>query len=213
VRADFAVPSGSETLFAYPAPERALLEWQQYPAILEIRFENTRYVSRLLDFFFAPICFINLFDGQPNGFLYPERDPLSAFLSKSTMISSAAFIERPSAEFAGAIERIELENGVPQHAAEWLHNRLISETSFILGRPVSQCVDLDLNGSLETTRRFRQAGSAPVNIDLDALEKRVEFIESDWDGDGIFEYVEQHSAGVILRFWDINQDGIREQVN
>ncbi|MDR3302996.1 MAG: hypothetical protein LBS86_01140 [Treponema sp.] len=212
-RADFAVPGGSDTLFAYPAPERAVLEWQQYPAILDIRFENTRYVPRLLDFFFAPIHFINLFDGQPNGFLYPERDPLSASLSKRAMISSAAFIERPSAEFAGAIERIELENGVPQRASEWLHEQLISETSFSLGRPVSQRVDLDLNGHLETTRRFRQSGSAPVSIDLDALEKRVEFIESDWDGDGVFEYAEQHSAGVILRFWDINQDGIREQVN
>lgn len=212
-RADFAVPSSSETLFAYPAPERAVLEWQQYPAILDIRFENTRYVPRLFDFFFAPVYFINLFDGPPNEFLYPERDPLNASLSKRAMISSASFIERPSAEFAGAIERIELDNGVPQSAAEWLNKQLISETSFSLGRPVSQHVDLDLNGHLETTRHFRQAGSAPLSIDLDALEKNVEFIESDWDGDGIFEYAEQHRAGVILRFWDFNQDGIREQVN
>ncbi|MDR1326320.1 MAG: hypothetical protein LBK00_09830 [Treponema sp.] len=213
VRADFAVPSNNNTLFAYPAPERAVLEWQQYPAILDICFENTRYVPRLLDFFFAPVHFINLFDGQPDEFLYPEQDSLSSSLSKRAMISSAAFIERPSTEFAGAIERIELENGVPQSAAEWLNNQLISETSFSLGRPISQRVDLDLNGHLETTRRFRQAGSAPVSIDLDALEKNVEFIESDWDGDGICEYAEQHSAGVILRFWDFNQDGIREQVN
>jgi tetratricopeptide (TPR) repeat protein len=212
-RADFAVPSSSDTLFVYPAPERAVLEWQQYPAILDIRFENTRYVPRLLDFFFTPVHFINLFDGMSHEFLYPERDPLSSSLSKRAMLNSAAFIERPSAEFAGAIERIELENGVPQHASEWLNKQLISETSFSLGRPVSQHVDLDLNGHLETTRRFRQAGSAPVSINLDALEKSVEFIESDWDGDGIFEYAEQHSAGVILRFWDFNHDGIREQVN
>ncbi|MDR2537129.1 MAG: hypothetical protein LBC46_02375 [Treponema sp.] len=212
-RADFAVPSGNDTLFAYPAPERAVLEWQQYPAILDICFENTRYVPRLLDFFFAPVYFVNLFDGPPNEFLYPERDPLSSSLSKRAMTSAAVFIERPSAEFADAIERIELDNGVPQSAAEWLNNQLVSKTSFSLGRPVSQRVDLDLNGYLETTRRFRQAGPAPVSIDLDALEKNVEFIESDWDGDGIFEYAEQHSANVILRFWDFNQDGIREQVN
>ncbi|MDR0636259.1 MAG: hypothetical protein LBF87_04195 [Treponema sp.] len=213
-RADFAVPNSSnDTLFAYPAPERAVLEWQQYPAILDIRFQNTRYVPRLLDSLFAPVYFIQLFDGTPNTFLYPERNPSSSSLSKRAMISSAVFIERPSAEFAGAIERIELVNGVPQSAAEWLNEQLISETSFNLGRPISQRVDLDRNGYLETTRHFRQAGSAPLSIDLDALEKNVEFIESDWDRDGIFEYAEQHSAGVILRFWDFNQDGIREQVN
>ncbi|MDR2419689.1 MAG: hypothetical protein LBD79_11690 [Treponema sp.] len=211
--AEFAVPGGSNMLFAYPAPERAVLEWQHYPAILDIRFENTRFVPRPFDFFFAPVYFINLFDGPPNEFLYPERDPLSSSLSKRAMISSAVFIERPSAEFAGAIERIELENGVPQSAVEWLKEQLISQTSFSLGRPISQYVDLDLNGHLETVRHFRQAGSAPVSLDLDALEKTVEFIESDRDGDGIFEYAEQHSAGVILRFWDFNQDGIREQVN
>ncbi|MDR1399590.1 MAG: hypothetical protein LBJ41_06700 [Treponema sp.] len=213
VRADFAVPSSSNTLFAYPAPERAVLEWQQYPAILDIRFENTRYVPRLFDFFFAPVYFVTLFDSPLREFLYPERDTLSASILKRAMISSANFIERPSAEFAGAIERIELVNGVPQSATEWLNKQLISETSFSLGRPVSQRVDLDLNGCLETTRRFRQAGSTLLSIDLDALEKNVEFIESDWDGDGIFEYAEQYSEGVILRFWDFNQDGIREQVN
>lgn len=211
-RADFVVQNSGNTLFTYPAPERAVLEWQQYPAIQEIRFENMRYVPRLLDFAFAPVRFITLFDGPPHAFLYPEQNPLSYSLSKRAMLSSAAFIERPSAEFAGAVERIELENGVPRSASEWLDKRLVSETSFTLGRPVSQRIDLDLNGYLETIRRFKRAGSTAVNQDIDLLEKTIEFIESDWDANGIYEYAEQHNAGAILRFWDFDQDGIREQV-
>jgi hypothetical protein len=206
VHADFSVQSGDAL---YPPPPRARLDWEQYPAALAIQFQDARYVPRPFDFFFAPICFTQLFAGER--FLYPEYDVLTPALSKRALIAGSAFMERPSREFVGALERIELERGVPQRSLEWLGDRLISETTFHLGRPLMQRVDLDLNGRLETRRRFKPGVAVSPASPLD-FETGIELTESDWDGDGVFEYAEQYNTGAARIFWDINQDGTRERL-
>jgi hypothetical protein len=41
--------------------------------------------------------------------------------------------------------------------------------------------------------------------------RRVVLSESDWDGDGIFEYAETlQSDGSLKKSWDLDKDGIRE---
>jgi hypothetical protein len=39
----------------------------------------------------------------------------------------------------------------------------------------------------------------------------IEFSESDWDGDGIYETTEAYREdGSVIRSWDMDRDGIRE---
>jgi hypothetical protein len=94
---------------------------------------------------------------------------------------------------------------------EILENRVVSETEFVLGRPVVQRVDLDLDGRLETLRRFR-GELPPVSGDgvfPDYLGD-IESSQSDWDGDGIFEMGEEYFPdGTLKNTWNLKRDGLR----
>ncbi|MDR1302645.1 MAG: hypothetical protein LBK43_09290 [Treponema sp.] len=217
---------GRHDTFGYPlnAQEQDMvtLQWEQYPAVLAAQLEGVHYGLKPFEFFFLPVYLKRL----ENGVLwYPEQDPFTRNISKQALLSFAAFIERPSREFAGAIERVELEQGIPQRASELLGGRIVSTTEFYRGRPRIQRIDLDANGYLETTRRFRATGDVPVDrvnsFDVWALSSLIEVSESDWDGDGLFEYEEQYEYAAdgegsgftierILYFWDIDRDGTRE---
>jgi hypothetical protein len=167
------------------------LRWEQYPSVLEAEQEGVRYLPRPLSFFFAPQRFRELCGSR---LLYPEGEFQGGF-SRRSLASAALFIERSSREFAGGIERVELEKGIPLRAREYLGETLVSETAFFQGKPQFQTADLDMDGRRETIRRFRQTprrGGAPEGREEDALDfldytGDLEYAESDWDGDGIFE--------------------------
>jgi hypothetical protein len=108
------------------------------------------------------------------------------------------------------VEWIDLRRGIPLRAAEVLEGRPVSVTEFNRGKPVSQRVDLDLDGRMETIRRFREAAPS-AEEGIPEFERILEFSESDWDGDGIFETGEQYlSNGSVVYSWDMDGDGIRE---
>jgi hypothetical protein len=153
------------------------------------------------------------------GFLYPEVDPRSLRLSKRALTVSSLTIERPSAEFRGALDRIELDRGIPRRASEWLEDRLVSVTEFVLGTPLLQRVDLDLDGRMETIRRFQPrevppGGDSPgTDFGAEPLEYSRVLLsaESDWDGDGIYETGEEYYPdGRVARSWDMDRDGIKD---
>jgi hypothetical protein len=213
---------GGKTSIAYPLKDeervKGILQWEQFPAVLETKLEGVVYKPKPFEFFFFPIYFKRLEGGV---LWYPERDPLKGSLAHQTLISSSILVEMPSREFAGAIEQVYLDRGVPQRAYERLDGRIISETSFHLGSPLIQRVDLDLNGYLETVRHFRRSGPgfsvpSPGSGSPISLEEIIEFSESDWDGNGSFEYSEQYpreESGVfdyrVIRSWDINRNGVQ----
>jgi hypothetical protein len=107
---------------------------------------------------------------------------------------------------------MELNQGIPQRAWEYLGNRLVSETEFALGLPLVQRIDLDLDGRLETVRHFPRSSRSGLNLLEDPLEypRVFDYSESDWDGDGIYEYSETHDGEFIIRSWDMDKDGVRE---
>jgi hypothetical protein len=120
------------------------------------------------------------------------------------------------------VEWIDLDRGIPLRAVEILNGRPVSVTEFVMGKPVSQRADLDRDSRMETIRRFRAAavapddGAAPSSGDAtweDPLDykKVVEFSESDWNGDGIFETSEEYLLdGSVVYSWDMDGDGVRE---
>jgi hypothetical protein len=102
-----------------------------------------------------------------------------------------------------------MEQGIPLSGAEYLRGRTVSITEYRNGRPVLRRLDLDLDGRMETLRRFRAAGEPAY--DPFGREAIPESSESDWDGDGIYETGEEYLPdGRTTRSWDMNKDGIRE---
>ncbi|MDR2103131.1 MAG: hypothetical protein LBP42_03395, partial [Treponema sp.] len=200
--------------FAYPVRDedriKAFIRWEEYPFVLRVEWEGFSYILRPRDFPFGPLVFTEFIADRENPLWYPQRDPQYSRLSKRSLVFFSRVIERPSTEFNGALERIDMDRGTPQGAAEFLAGGIVSTTEFLLGRPRLQRVDLDLDGRLETVRHFR---TNPVGESYTAADYKrdIEFSESDWDGDGIFETGEQYfSDGTLLRSWDTDKDGNRE---
>jgi hypothetical protein len=198
---------------AYPVQDadrsRAFLTWERYPAVLEVTLEEVRYILRPLELFFAPVRLTALAGTGPSTFLYPEREPVSR-ISKRSLVSFSLSVERPGRNFAGALERVELDHGIPRRASEIVEGRIAGITEFTLGQPRIQRIDLDLDGRMETVRRFRGSPSPPGDP-LD-YQEILESSESDWDGDGIFEYEERYLPGGVIRSWDMDRDGIKEYI-
>jgi tetratricopeptide (TPR) repeat protein len=191
------LPESSPGTFVYPVDDgdrlKARVSWERYPAVLEVELDGIRYIPRPLEFSFAPVRLGDLLGGE-GGLPCPEGDPHTPRLSQRSLVSFALLLERPGRD--GAVEQVELDRGVPRRAREYLDGRLVSVTDFLLGRPVLQTVDLDLDGRMETRRRFPPDVKAFTQEDLRApldLVKIMESSESDWDGDGIFEYREGYT--------------------
>jgi hypothetical protein len=135
-------------------------------------------------------------------------------ISRRSLVSFSVVIRRPSAEFKGAVEWIDLDRGVPLRAMEVLNGRTVSVTEFVMGRPLLQRIDLDLDSRMETLRRFRRApGASDAAADETAIDYRrvVEYTESDWNGNGVFETSEEYREdGSVVYSLDMDEDGIRE---
>jgi antitoxin component YwqK of YwqJK toxin-antitoxin module len=146
-----------------------IVNYDVYPAVKKVSyFKNDVYFFRPEDFYYSPIVFENLCGSV----LFPERDELE--LSERTLISFSYMMEKPSDEFAGAVKRLRLSDGVILFDEEILNGKIVSKTEYKNGKPFLQKVDTDLDGSIETIRHFNDNGE-------------IEYIESDWDGDGTYE--------------------------
>jgi hypothetical protein len=178
-------------------PRKILIEWEQYPAIREAEIEGERFFFRPLELFFAPVQFLERGVSYSSGtvtaksFLFPERDPMTPALTRRTLLAHAYRLERPSTEFRGALEVMELSAGIPIRAREYLNGLMLSETDFLRGRPIAQKVDLDMDGRLETFRHFRRTsivseGALPSPETLLNYERDFDYVESDWNGNGNF---------------------------
>jgi hypothetical protein len=192
---------------------RIYLRWERYPAVLDAELDGVVYVPAPETFFYAPIRFTPLpgddtgIEGEP-GLLYPEAELPQIRLTGRTLVSFALSVIRPSLEFPGGLERITMERSVPRRAVETLDGRVVAVTEFVRGQPRIQRVDLDLDGRMETIRRFREGvpGEDPL-----AYERIPELVETDRDRDGLYEMGEQFFPdGTSIYSWDTDGDGIRD---
>jgi hypothetical protein len=198
----------SASLLGEEDVRRIKIKWEQYPAVLNAELEGERFIFRPFSFFYAPLQFreypsqvlqnqfsLDYSSGtvQARNILFPERNTMIAALTRRVLIANSYQVERASAEFSGAVEVIELNSSIPVRAREYLDGRMISETDFLRGRPIAQRVDLDLDGRLETVRHFRRSSLtqdgtlAPPETLLD-YERDYDYAQSDWAGDGNYEY-------------------------
>ena len=154
------------------------LVWERYPAVLETELQGVRYVPRPFDFFYQPLRHEELWG---SGLLFPIRDSLSPPITRRVLVSWALRIERPSQEFRGGIEIIELNQSIPIRAREYVGNILVSETDFLRGRPQSQWLDLNMDGRMDTMRRFSRNYPPAEIYELWDYERLIEFTVSEWD--------------------------------
>jgi len=114
---------------------------------------------------------------------------------------------RSSVEFDGAAEQIFLERGIPLRSVESLDGKQISVTEYERGFPVIQFVDLDLDGRMETVRRFRPP--PPDFFENFDLKPLIASSESDWSGDGQFKTGEVYlEDGSVVYTWDMDGSGV-----
>ena len=154
------------------ARQEVAVEWERYPAVLKMELGGVQYIPRPLDFHFSPLKFVDLWNSE---LLFPERDPLVPPLTRRTMVSHVYRIERPSLEFSGGTEVVELAQGIPIRAREYVGDLKVSETEFLRGRPQLQRLDLNFDGRIDTVRRFRKV-YRPMEIDeLWDYDRDIEF--------------------------------------
>ncbi|MCL2044305.1 MAG: tetratricopeptide repeat protein [Treponema sp.] len=183
-----SLPAAGHTL------ARAVIHWERYPSVSQILLGNETYLFAPGAFQFSPIAFDELCATETySGLFSPRYNPLNPGLSRRMLSSFAVSVRRPCTEFEGGMEHIYLERGIPVRAEVTLNTMTVSVTEFENGSPVIQRLDLDRDGRMETVRRFHRVNIADLGADT-VLDYRhlVESSESDWDGDGIFEYHEQY---------------------
>jgi len=157
---------------ALTSRKNAALRWERYPAVLETELDGARFIPRPFDFHFSPVIFVELWG---SGVLFPQRDPMTAPLTRRVLVSWSLRVERPSLEFGGGVEVVELNQGIPIRAREYVGDLMVAETEFLRGRPQIQWVDLDFNGRMDTVRHFSRA-------------YRVMELEDLWNYDRDFDY-------------------------
>jgi hypothetical protein len=161
--------------------ESAAVFWEIYPSLARAAVGETVYYPAMRGSYYAPLSLANAFGASE--LLFAAFDEGVPQLSRRALANSAVRLERPGTEFPDTIERVTMRGGVPVSAEAFRGDQLITKTEYRQGRQVLQYGDLDFDGRLETIRRFRENGDGGTELASS---------ESDWDGDGVYEYNETY---------------------
>ncbi len=210
--------AGADAPGAFARPVSSLerlsgrIQWDRYPYVSQVEIGTTRFFPIPRAFAFAPVRLVPLLVGNASpSVLYPQLDSLIPKLTERSLVSFSSALERPGTLAPGSVERLQLLKGVLFRSAETVQGRTIAVLEFHQGMPVLQRLDLDMDGRMETLKRFRPRQGIALDQDPLGYELVLESLESDWDGDGRAEYAETHYADGVRRFWDTDGDGKREQ--
>jgi len=209
------MPNGIPASAAYPYVADytdIFLTWERYPSVLRAEMPGEVFTFRPADFQYSPVEFIELGGSQNyRGLSYPI--PLNQYLhiSRRALVSFCSSLSRPSIEFDGAQEQIFLERAIPLRSVHTLNENVVSLIEFENGLPVQQYLDLDLDGRMETLRRFRRPGPDFKVQDLDGKFDYRDLVvssQSDWTGEGRFKTGEVYlKDGSVVYSWDMDGSG------
>jgi len=187
----------------------AQITWERYPYVYKTVFSGNTYSFRPADFMFMPVSFTVLGGGSEYaGLSYPVFS--NQFnLTHRTFISFCSSMSRSSAEFKGAVEHIFFNQAFPLQAVEILNGKYVSFTEFDRGLPVIQYIDNDLDGRMETIRRFRRPPQGFIYDEAFDYRSLISSSVSDWTGEGRYKTGESYlNDGTIIYFWDLDGSGV-----
>jgi hypothetical protein len=185
------------------------LQWERYPFVRQAELDKEIFKFGPAVFNYAPIAFIELGGSDTiTGLLYPVPAYQYITLTFHALLSFCSSYTRPSQEIDNAAETIYMDRGVILLAAETLNGRQVSVTEFEKGLPVVQHIDLDIDGRMETIRRFRRP---PPDYELENIldyRRLIASSESDWSGDGFYNTKEVYLPdGSVVYSFDIDGGG------
>ena len=188
--------------------------WERYPSVERAIFAEEIFSFRPVHFQFQPVSFIVLGGSEIySGLIYPVP-AYKLDLTRRTFVSFCVNITRPSVEFNGAVEKIFFERGFPVQAVEILNGQYVSFTEFERGIPVIQYLDLDVDGKMETIRRFYRPGvNYPWPDENEKYDYRrlVSSSVSDRTGEGRYKTGEVYlQDGAVVYLWDMDGSGVMD---
>jgi tetratricopeptide (TPR) repeat protein len=197
-----------------PSPEqdsskRVNLQWERYPFVKQAELANETFTFGPAVFNYAPVAFMELGGSDKlSGLLYPVLSDQYITLTYHSLLSFCSSYSRPSQEIDGAAETIYMDQGVILRVVETLNGRQVSVTDFEKGLPVTQHIDLDLDGRMETIRIFRRPPSDYEWKDLLDYRRLLSSSESDWSGDGLYKTMEVYLPdGSVVYSFDMDGGG------
>ncbi|MCL2440701.1 MAG: hypothetical protein FWD14_03090 [Treponema sp.] len=186
----------------------AQITWERYPFVLQAEMGNEIFKFGPADFMYAPVSFAEIGGSRTKiGLLYPQFSDQYITLTRRALLSFCSSVSRPSQEIDGAVETIYKNRGVILQAVENLNGRQVSITEFERGMPVIQHIDLDLDGRMETIRRFRNVQDSSWQETLN-FRSLISSSESDWSGDGRHRTMEVYQLdGSVVYYFDMDGSG------
>ena len=188
---------------------RVTLQWERYPFVKQAELENEIFKFGPATFSYAPVNFIELGGSDAlSGLPYPVPSYQYIAITHRALLSFCSSYTRPSLEIDGAVETFYIDREVILRVIETLNGRQVSVTEFEKGLPVVQHIDLDIDGRMETIRRFRRP---PPGYEWEALLDYRQLIassESDWSGDGLYKTKEVYLGdGSVVYSFDMDGGG------
>ncbi|MCL2209956.1 MAG: hypothetical protein FWC19_07460 [Treponema sp.] len=202
------VPSSAEYLVP-GSDSYAQIGWERYPYVNKAVFSGNTYSFRPADFMFMPVSFTVLGGGgNYAGLSFPVFS--NQFnITQRTFVSFCSSMTRSSSEFNGAVEHIFFNQAFPLQAVEVINGKYISFTEFEKGLPVIQYIDTDLDGRMETIRRFRRPAHGFNYDELFDYRSLVTSSISDWTGEGRYKTGEVYMHdGAVVYLWDMDGSGV-----
>ncbi|MCL2720654.1 MAG: hypothetical protein FWD47_04875 [Treponema sp.] len=192
----------------------AYVIWERYPSVKTVAVDKPLYEYFTFgpaDFQYSPVNFIELGGSNTaSGLLFPVVEYQYISLTRRTLMTFCSSLTRPSTEFDRAEETIYMNRGIIMQVVETLNEngQQVSVTEFDRGLPVIQYIDLDLDGRMETIRRFRAPPPGYEWADLLDYRRLVASSESDWSGDGQFKTMEVYQLdGSVVYYFDMDGSG------
>jgi hypothetical protein len=180
--------------------------WDEYPFVLRQEYPLFVYYPRPKALKFP---YVEFFEISGNEFIAGLQFPFvlenDFVIDYKTLFEYALSIERPAVGFEETIEHIDFSEGLPFRAAQTRNGVPISLIEFKNGLQFIQRIDLDNDTRMETVRYLKKADFFSIDFNYEA-----EMSESDWNGDGLFEYGEEYlSDGLVVYSLDMDGSGIR----
>jgi hypothetical protein len=137
------------------SPSKAQIIWERYPSVQKVVTGGETFLFAPGGFPFVPVNFEEICaTGGYAGLLFPRYNHRSPGMGLRMLTAAAVSVQRPSTEFPGGVEQVFLRQGSPLRSEVTLNGRIVSVTEFVNGRPVTQRLDMDLDGRMETTREY-----------------------------------------------------------